>query len=38
MTEFVTELVEVVHFFSIVTNSSVQVRAKVFSLQIHLLS
>ena len=38
MAEFVIELVEIVHFFSIVTNSSVQVRDKVFSLQIHLFS
>ena len=40
MTEYVTELVEIVHFFSIVTNFSVQAicGAKVFCLQIHLPS
>ena len=40
MTEYVTELVEIVHFFSIVTSFSVQAicGAKVFYLQIHLSS
>ena len=39
MGEFVTELVEIVHFTSIVTNFSVKpCGAKVFSLQIHLSS
>ena len=39
MVEFVTELVEVVHFFGIVTNVSVRaMRIYVFSLQIHLPS
>ena len=37
--EFVTELVEIVHFFNIVTNFSVQaMRSEVFGRQIHLPS
>ena len=39
MTVFVTELVEIVHYFHIVTNFSVKdMRSRSFSLQIHLSS